>query len=110
MWWYSRCTPASSTTKTGRHDIAEILLKEALSTINQIKLNPFLSPLGFFFSTFHLDKKSNKHSLIHNLFLQTIIYTYGKGAENPIGSVFFYKKGTHECYLFKPDVPVGSMS
>jgi hypothetical protein len=29
--------PASSTTKTGRHDIAEILLKVALNTINQIK-------------------------------------------------------------------------
>jgi hypothetical protein len=28
--------PASSTTKTGRHDIAEILLKVALNTINQI--------------------------------------------------------------------------
>jgi hypothetical protein len=28
-------TPASSTTKTGRHDIAEILLKLALNTINQ---------------------------------------------------------------------------
>ena len=28
-------TPVSSTTKTGRHDIAEILLKMALSTINQ---------------------------------------------------------------------------
>ena len=28
--WFS---PASSTTKTGRHDIAEILLKVALSTI-----------------------------------------------------------------------------
>jgi len=27
--------PASSTTKTGRHDIAEILLKVALYTINQ---------------------------------------------------------------------------
>jgi hypothetical protein len=26
-WWFS---PASSTTKTGRHDIAEILLKVAL--------------------------------------------------------------------------------
>jgi hypothetical protein len=26
-------TPASSTTKTGRHDIAEILLKVALNTI-----------------------------------------------------------------------------
>jgi hypothetical protein len=30
-------TLASSTTKTGRHDIAEILLKVALSTINEIK-------------------------------------------------------------------------
>jgi hypothetical protein len=28
-------TPASSTTKTGRHDVAEILLKVALNTINQ---------------------------------------------------------------------------
>jgi hypothetical protein len=31
--WFS---PASSTTKTGHHAIAEILLKVALSTINQI--------------------------------------------------------------------------
>ena len=29
-------SPASSTTKTGRHDIAEILLKVVLNTINQI--------------------------------------------------------------------------
>jgi hypothetical protein len=28
--WFSPGTPASSTTKTGRHDIAEILLKVAL--------------------------------------------------------------------------------
>jgi hypothetical protein len=28
--WFSAGTPASSTTKTGRHDIAEILLKVAL--------------------------------------------------------------------------------
>jgi hypothetical protein len=34
--WSSPGTPASSTTKTGRHDIAEILLKVALNTINQI--------------------------------------------------------------------------
>jgi hypothetical protein len=34
-WWSSLGTPASSTTKTGRHDIAEILLKVALSTKNQ---------------------------------------------------------------------------
>jgi class 3 adenylate cyclase len=36
--WFSPGTPASSTTKTGRHDIAEILLKVALKhnqSINQ---------------------------------------------------------------------------
>ena len=37
--WFSPGTLASSTTKTGRHDIAEILMKLALSTINQIKSN-----------------------------------------------------------------------
>jgi hypothetical protein len=36
--WFSPRTPASSTTKTGRHDIAEILLKLTLNTIKQINL------------------------------------------------------------------------
>jgi hypothetical protein len=35
--WFSPGTPASSTTKTGRHDIAEILLKVTLNT--KIKSN-----------------------------------------------------------------------
>jgi hypothetical protein len=30
--WFSPGTPASSTTKTGHHDIAEILLKVVLNT------------------------------------------------------------------------------
>jgi len=30
--WFSSGTPASSTTKTGRHDIAEIVLKKAYKT------------------------------------------------------------------------------
>jgi hypothetical protein len=34
--WFSPDTPASSTTKTGRHDIAEILLKVALTYQNSI--------------------------------------------------------------------------
>jgi hypothetical protein len=34
--WFSPGTLASYTTKTGRHDIAEILLKVALNTKNQI--------------------------------------------------------------------------
>ena len=33
--WFSPGTPASSITKTGRHDIAEILLKVALNTKNK---------------------------------------------------------------------------
>jgi hypothetical protein len=32
--WFSPGTPASSTTTTGHHDIAEILLKVALNTKN----------------------------------------------------------------------------
>jgi hypothetical protein len=40
-WWFSPVTLTSSTTKTGCHDIAEILLKVALkhqkSKSNQIK-------------------------------------------------------------------------
>jgi hypothetical protein len=40
-WWFSLGTPASSTTKTGRHDIAEILLKVVLNTINQTIMKLF---------------------------------------------------------------------
>jgi hypothetical protein len=41
-WWFSLGTPASSTTKSGRHDIAEILLKVALKhqKSNQYQINP----------------------------------------------------------------------
>jgi hypothetical protein len=39
--WFSLCTPASSTTKTGCHDIAKILLKVVLNTKNQNQIIPF---------------------------------------------------------------------
>ena len=48
--WFSPGTLASSTTKTGRHDIAEILLKVALNTKNQIKSLPgilLITPVSF---------------------------------------------------------------
>ena len=48
--WFALGTPASSTTKTGRHDIAEILLKVALSTI-KIKSNRITAP-GYLFCIF----------------------------------------------------------
>ena len=37
--WFSPGTPASSTTKTDRRDIAEILLKVALNTKNVVLIN-----------------------------------------------------------------------
>ena len=40
--WFSPGTPAYSTTKTGRHDIVEIVLKLAFSTKNQIKSNQII--------------------------------------------------------------------
>jgi hypothetical protein len=40
--WFSLGTPASSTTKTGRHDIAEIVLKVVLSTNDQINQQSFI--------------------------------------------------------------------
>jgi hypothetical protein len=39
--WFSLGTPASSTTKTGRHDIADILLKVALNMKNHINQSIF---------------------------------------------------------------------
>jgi len=61
--WFSPGTPASSTTKTGRHDIAEILLKVPLNTINQInqiylKVTLFLSRHG----KYHMNLTSFKRS------------------------------------------------
>jgi hypothetical protein len=44
-WWFSTGTPASSTTKTGRHDIAEILLKVVLKHQKSKKSNQLLVTL-----------------------------------------------------------------
>ena len=48
--WFSPGTLASSTTKTSRHDIhgGEILLKVALSTINQSIIKDYYYDLGGF--------------------------------------------------------------
>jgi hypothetical protein len=62
--WFSPGTPASSTTKTGRHDIAEILLKVALNTTNQIK-----SSIGFYIvkKIFELTNCGNKSNSLREL-------------------------------------------
>jgi len=60
-------TPASSTTKTGRHDIAEILLKVALKHQNQY----YNSRETTYFSCFAVDG-----SYIVIVFLQPIIQVF----------------------------------
>jgi hypothetical protein len=45
--WLSTGTPDSSITKTGRFDIAEILLKKTLNTIKQIKNTHIKLPVFF---------------------------------------------------------------
>jgi hypothetical protein len=67
--WFSLGIPASSTTKTGRHDIAEILLKVASKhqKSNQIKSNLFLFVLflcifSFFFFLLHFNKIPMQYS------------------------------------------------
>jgi hypothetical protein len=60
-WWFSPGTPASSTTKTGRHDIAEILLKVALSTKNQIT-DVLLSPVKLGYDMLTLTRSTNGYS------------------------------------------------
>jgi hypothetical protein len=58
--WFSPGTPTSSTTKTGRHAIAEIMLKVALNTKNQsinqsVLCVVFCRPLFIFLSFFPFD-------------------------------------------------------
>jgi hypothetical protein len=45
--WFSPGTPASSTTKSGRHDISEILLKVALNLIFFSPEFTFSGPISF---------------------------------------------------------------
>jgi len=80
--WFSPCTLASSTTKTGRHDIAEILLKVALNTKDQIKsiihvlciINNYLFIYLSFSFTYKIThtKRSSKMTWTFN----NIIYTF----------------------------------
>jgi hypothetical protein len=75
--WFSPGTPASSTTKTGRHDIAEILLKVALKTPSRAIQNygcwqlvqvRYRTREKLFFSLSSLEIKDNERRGIHLLF------------------------------------------
>ena len=66
---FSLGTPASSTTKTSRHDIAEILLKVTLNTINQKSTNDHSQQMVVYYDMIHalqLWKKRFIVCVIHN--------------------------------------------
>jgi hypothetical protein len=69
LWFSPGTLLASSTTKTDCHDIAEILLKVALNTINQ-SINQFFRPGAYF----HLKQGylSYGHILLFLLFATTL--------------------------------------
>ena len=84
--WFSPGTPASSTTKTGHHDIAEkpeILLKVALRTINQIKSNlilqevpvciPFLGG-ELFITCKECDTLNTRGTCLHPVLRRGVVY------------------------------------
>ena len=76
--WFSPGTPASSTTKTGRHDIAEILLKVALkhqksksSRFVFLRLRPPRNYLPFDLANFHTRIKERSNNFTYQ---QTTIF------------------------------------
>jgi hypothetical protein len=57
--WFSPGSPASSISKTGRHEIAEILLKVVLNIKNQIKIKSYNKEVYMI-----INKKKNYQFLI----------------------------------------------
>jgi hypothetical protein len=65
--WFSPGTPASSTTKSGRPDIAEILLKVTLNTKNQIKSNQIYFDFVFTLAKINIALPWMVPDLLHKL-------------------------------------------
>ena len=53
--WFSQGPPVSSTNKTDRHHITEILLREALNTIKQTNLHNFSMVQHYMYAAFTIE-------------------------------------------------------
>ena len=72
--WFSPGTPASATTKSGRHDIAEILLKVALNTINQ-SINQYIEVPSKAGLTVHIHCTASQYnSLLFTFVIQRVSF------------------------------------
>ena len=67
--WFSTDTPAFSTTKTGRHDIAEILLKVEFKHQKSINQSFLVSIVNLTFALSHIHVACYKSSYAINLLL-----------------------------------------
>ena len=74
VWWFSPGIPASSTTKIGHHDIAEILLKLALNTINKSSI---IILLNVHREVYRITREKKRLSTINNVHL-TVAYSVSK--------------------------------
>ena len=72
--WFSLGTPVSSTIKTDRHDINEILFKVALNTINQTKPPTHMFCRGFMFYLCYLYLFTIYTYVQHNFYIKWYSY------------------------------------
>ena len=92
--WFSPGTPASSTTKTGCHDIAEILLKVVLKSINQ-SINEVL------YNVFVYSCSGENHSIdwqVLSVKLQTCLNPNSACGDNMF--VHIPDRRLHDCVQF----------
>ena len=92
--WFSPGTPASSTTKTTRHDIVEILLKVELNTINQS--NRILDHVRFSF--FRMATTNTKYLFFYFF---SCIHICQKCYGSIILPFFFYFSYVEICLVMK---------
>ena len=81
--WFSPGTPTSSTTKTGRHDLVEILLKVALNTKNQSIMyckndfsKKYFSKGSEIRCDVHFEQNVNNNMFIYRGFVNVISHSY----------------------------------
>ena len=104
-WWFFPDTPTFSTTKTDRHDIAEILLKLALNTKNQINYKLINSTstilfsmiFEFMYSIYKIVvglKNRKPHFLSHHI-RSTSLHNFDKGQSNTVSATLLISCGAY---------------
>jgi hypothetical protein len=98
--WFSPGTPDSSTTKTGRHDIAEILLKMALNTIKSNQVKSWLGTNASISGGVIFDSCANTYPLSEMMCILLFYYCSYKNNTKAIVTLIYHKiPNTSICIL-----------